>query len=213
MDASIILNFISNKLYVLPGLLIAITLHELAHGYSAFLLGDPTAKNNGRLTLNPFAHIDIVGFLLLFTVGFGWAKPVPIDPRYFKNRKIGTIIVSLAGPITNFTIAVLGVIIIGVTISFNRGMSEVVFDIVQMTIWYNVILGIFNLLPFPPLDGSKIVASILPIKIEILFYRYEKYLYSILLLLIISNTIDRILGPLINISFKFINNLLYLFLV
>lgn len=184
------------KLISLPGLLIAIIFHELAHGYTAYKLGDPTAKESGRLTINPLKHIDVVGFLFMLIFRFGWAKPVPINPSYFKHRKRDTILVSLAGPMTNFIIAIISVLII----SANFIENAIIIDILVITLWYNIMLGVFNLLPFPPLDGSKIIASILPEKWEYKFYKYERYFYLILVFLIISDTIDKILGPLINMS-------------
>ena len=187
---------ILEKIISLPGLFIAIIFHELAHGYTAYKLGDPTAKEAGRLTLNPLKHIDIVGFLFMLVFKFGWAKPVPINPSYFKKRKRDTILVSLAGPLTNFIIAIISAFIISTNIIKN----SIFIDILIITLWYNIMLGVFNLLPFPPLDGSKVVASILPVKWEYKFYKYERYLYLILVFLVISNTIDKILGPLINIS-------------
>ncbi|NLN15048.1 MAG: site-2 protease family protein [Tissierellia bacterium] len=183
-----------NTLYKLPGLLLAIVIHELAHGYSAYLLGDNTAKNQGRLSLNPLKHIDPVGFLSLLIFKFGWAKPVPINPFYFKNRKGGTLIVSLAGPLANFILA----FIISLILKFNLVKSYIVAQILLIALLYNIGLGVFNLLPFPPLDGSKIVASLLPRKLEYYFYKYERYFYIILVLLIFSNAIGRIINPIIN---------------
>lgn len=194
-----------NYLISLPGLLIAIIFHELAHGYAAYKLGDPTAKNAGRLTLNPIKHIDPVGFLFMLVFRFGWAKAVPINPSYFKNRKRDMIIVSMAGVLTNFILAILfGFIIINFEIS-----NDYLYQIFLIAMWYNLMLGIFNLLPFPPLDGSKIVASLLPTKLEYLFYKYERYFYFVLLLLIMTNTINKILVPLINISLNGIIRILY----
>ncbi|WP_353095862.1 site-2 protease family protein [Tissierella praeacuta] len=183
-----------NIIYNLPGLFIAIIFHELAHGIAAYWLGDNTAKNAGRLTLNPLKHVDLGGFLFLLVFKFGWAKPVPINPFNFENRRRDTILVSLAGPLSNFIIA----IIIGFVLSLNIITNAIVFKILFITLWYNIMLGIFNLLPFPPLDGSKIVASLLPDKLEYYFYKYEKYLYVILVILIATNTIDRIMGPIID---------------
>ncbi len=199
------MDYIIDKIIILPGLLIAITLHELAHGYIAYKLGDPTAKQKGRLSLNPLKHVDIVGFLCLLLFKFGWAKPVPINPMYFNNRKLGTILVSLAGPIMNFTLALL----FGIVLSMDIIDNYILTYIINMTIFYNIILGVFNLLPFPPLDGSKIVASILPNKYEFMFYKYQKYLYLILITLVITGQISKILIPLVNFSFntliKFLN--------
>jgi Zn-dependent protease len=193
-----------DMLISLPGLFIAIIFHELAHGLAAYRLGDNTAKDSGRLTLNPFKHIDLVGFIFLLIFKFGWAKPVPINPFNFKKRKRDTILVSLAGPFTNFIIAV----IIGFILSLNIISNYVLFQILIITLWYNIMLGVFNLLPFPPLDGSKVVASLLPSKYEYYFYKYEKYFYFILIILIGTNTIDRILSPLIDITLNLLVKIL-----
>jgi Zn-dependent protease len=175
----------------LPGLLIAIVLHELAHGYTAYLLGDYTAKESGRLSLNPLKHIDPMGFLFMLIFRFGWAKPVPIDPRYFKNRKRDMFLVSIAGIVTNFILAFVCALII----AYIPIRNSTVFEIVLITMWYNIMLGVFNLLPFPPLDGSKMLASFLPTKYEYYFYKYERYFYFILIILIMT---DRIMSPIIN---------------
>lgn len=183
-----------NYLLNLPGLLIAIVLHELAHGYAAYLLGDYTAKESGRLSLNPLKHIDPIGFLFMLIFRFGWAKPVPINPRYFKKRKRDMFIVSVAGIVTNFIIALIcAAIISNVPIS-----NEIIYEIVLITMWYNIMLGVFNLLPFPPLDGSKIVASFLPTKFEYYFYKYERYFYFVLVILIMTDWIDKFMGPIID---------------
>lgn len=178
----------------LPGLLFSIVVHELAHGYMAYKLGDNTAKQAGRLTINPLKHIDIVGFIFLLIFKFGWAKPVPINPTNFKVRKRDTILVSLAGPFSNLLIS----LIIGIIFSFDVIENYIFFNALMITLWYNIILGIFNLLPFPPLDGSKILASFLPVKYEYMFYKNERYLHLILIILVITNTVDKILNPIIN---------------
>lgn len=189
-----------DKLISLPGLFTAIIFHEVAHGYTAYKLGDPTAKQAGRLTLNPIAHIDPIGFLSMLIFRFGWAKPVPINSMYFKNRKIDTILVSIAGPISNFIIA----IIAGLIVSSGIIKNNIIIEMLIITLWYNIMLGVFNLLPFPPLDGSKILASLLPTKYEYMFYKYEKPLHLILIFLIITNSIDKMLSPLINMSLNLI---------
>lgn len=183
-----------NMIYSLPGLFVAIIFHELAHGITAYWLGDNTAKDAGRLTLNPLKHIDVIGFIFMLIFKFGWAKPVPVNPFNFKNRKRGMILVSLAGPVSNFLIA----IITGFLLSTNIITNKIIFEMLLITIWYNIMLGVFNLLPFPPLDGSKIFASLLPRKLEYYFYKYEKYMYIVLVILIGTNTIDRIMGPVID---------------
>lgn len=178
----------------IPGLIIAIVCHELAHGFTAYLLGDTTAKDAGRLSLNPIRHIDPVGLLAMIFFRFGWAKAVPINPMKFKNRKRDTFLVSIAGVVVNFLLALVSALILA-HVHLN---NEILFQMVLITMWYNIMLGVFNLLPFPPLDGSKLVASFLPTKLEYLFYKYERYFYFILVILIMTNTTDRIIGPLID---------------
>lgn len=188
----------------LPGLFTAIIFHELAHGLVAYKLGDPTAKESGRLTLNPLKHIDPIGFIFMLIFKFGWAKPVPINPTYFRNRKKDTILVSIAGVVTNFVIAILMALIIMIVPIRN----SIIFQIIITTLWYNIMLGMFNLLPFPPLDGSKIVASLLPVKYEYYFYKYERYLYLILIFLIATDLINKFLGPMIDFALNFLIRLL-----
>jgi Zn-dependent protease len=188
----------------LPGLLTAIIFHELAHGLTAYWLGDPTAKDAGRLTLNPIRHIDPVGFLFMLVFRFGWAKAVPINPMNFKNRKRDTILVSIAGVTVNFIIA----IILGAVLVYGNVTNQTAIDILGIGMWYNIMLGVFNLLPFPPLDGSKVVASLLPVKMEYYFYKYERYFYIILLGLIATDMVQRILGPLVNFAYSLIIRIL-----
>ncbi len=187
-------------LYSIPGLLSAIIIHELSHGYMAYLLGDNTAKDDGRLSLNPINHIDPLGFICMILFKFGWAKPVPINSTYFKNRKLGTILVSLAGPFSNFIMA----IIIAGVISFVNFKSAIVFEMFVIGLWYNIMLGVFNLLPFPPLDGSKVVASLLPVKYEYYFYKYEREISFLLLILIVTNVINKLMGPMIDLFVRFL---------
>jgi len=142
----------------LPAILLAITVHEYAHGHAALRLGDPTAKHSGRLTLNPIRHLDPMGFICLLLAGFGWAKPVPIDPRYFKNPLQGMMLSSLAGPMANMATAVA----CGVLIRFVGSGAGLLSEVLALCILYNVILALFNLLPVPPLDGSHVLKGLLP---------------------------------------------------
>lgn len=181
----------------IPGLLLAISLHEFAHGYAAYLMGDPTAKYSGRLSLNPLHHLDLAGALCMLLFRFGWAKPVPIDPRYFKNRRMGTIIVSLAGPFANF---ILGFIFCLAYYSIARFtlngpvIWQFVSQICLYGIFMNVGLMIFNLIPIPPLDGSKILMEFLPYRIKYKIYSYERYFSLILIIIVYAGAMSPILS-------------------
>lgn len=186
----------------LPIIFIAITVHEYAHGYAALKMGDPTAKLSGRLSMNPLAHMDIVGALSMLIFGFGWAKPVPINPNNFKNHKKGTVIVSLAGPISNLFLAFLGSVLYGFFRrigfgNFSSQFSEIFYGLLAQLILLNVCFGIFNLVPFPPLDGAKIVGAFLPYKTYFKIMQYERYAFPILIVLMYLGIFDKILGVLI----------------
>jgi len=142
----------------IPVVLFAITVHEYAHGRIALLLGDPTAKMAGRITFNPVSHIDPIGAICLYLFHFGWAKPVPINPRYFRNPRMGNVWVSLAGPLANFGAALLA----GIIIRYFSFPSELYLRILVSMVILNIALGLFNLLPIPPLDGSHVLESFLP---------------------------------------------------
>jgi Zn-dependent protease len=152
-------------------LLFAVTIHEYAHGRVAYSLGDPTAKRAGRLTLNPISHIDPLGALCLFLFRFGWAKPVPVDTRYFRNPRSDTIMMSLAGPLSNFAAALLG----GLLMRFFLLPSEVYLKVLLHMILMNTGLGLFNLLPIPPLDGSHVLENLLPPAASFKFRKIGRY--------------------------------------
>ena len=198
----------------LPGVLIAITFHEFAHGITAYWLGDNTAKNEGRLSLNPFAHLDPIGTLMLVFVGIGWGKPVHVNPSNY-TRKIsmekGEAIVSAAGPLMNIILAfVFGIIIFvaakltntaiaisnfGIYINASSTTMQVIFQILISVVTTNVGLGIFNLIPLPPLDGSKIIMPFLPYKAKQWFINNEQIFYIIFIFLWISGLAGRIISP------------------
>ena len=182
--------------------LIALVLHELAHGFVSYKLGDPTPKAEGRLTLNPLAHIDPIGAICLLIFGFGWAKPVVIDYRYYKNKKLGTTLVSLAGPCANFIIAFLAVVALKFCITFNV-LPLVNFFSILFSI--NVGLGTFNLIPLPPLDGSKIVAALLPSHLYDKWMILERYSMFILLLLLAFD----VLNPILSVAITFVQTLMF----
>lgn len=170
-----------------PAILIAVTFHEFAHGYVAYLLGDPTAKERGRLSLNPLRHLDPLGTLMFVIFRFGWGKPVPVDNRYFKEPRWGMAVVSLAGPATNFTMAaLLGLLlkthVVGVTAS---GSPTSLFGLfVLMTAQINIYLGVLNLLPLPPLDGSRLVSALLPERLLKQYQAIEGYGIAIIFIAI-----------------------------
>ncbi|WP_041720652.1 site-2 protease family protein [Pseudodesulfovibrio piezophilus] len=175
-----------------PGLLIALVAHEVAHGYVAYLLGDPTAQSQGRLTLNPLKHLDPIGTLAFFFVHFGWAKPVPVNPRYFKDVRFGMLLTAIAGPGVNFILAAVFAIVMHIltTIQFQSGTlweSIIVpfYLICQAGVYVNLILGIFNLIPIPPLDGSNVLAYFLPPRIAQLYMSLSRYGFIVLIGLIL----------------------------
>ncbi|HAG07171.1 MAG: Peptidase M50 [Clostridia bacterium 62_21] len=175
-------------LFLVPAILIGLTLHEFAHAYVADRLGDRTARAAGRLTLNPLVHIDVLGLILLFIAGFGWAKPVPINPYNFRgNIKRGVLLVSMAGPVSNFFIACIS----AAALAFFA-YDPLVGTLLKTVIYINVVLAVFNLIPVPPLDGSKILAGLLPGRQEWLVY-LEQYGVLLLLLLMITGLIGKFL--------------------
>lgn len=143
-------------------ILFGFTLHEYSHAQAAYILGDPTAKSQGRLTINPLAHFDPIGTLLIFIIGIGWGKPVPFNPLNLRNQKWGSALVGLAGPLSNFLMALL----VGLLLRFLPISNPSLISFFSIFVWLNIILGLFNLLPVPPLDGSHIFLAILPPSLE-----------------------------------------------
>lgn len=183
---------LQGMLLTLPALLVGLTLHEFAHGYVAYLLGDPTAKNMGRLSLNPIRHLDPLGAFFLLVFHFGWAKPVPVNPMHFKgDRQRGMLWVSLAGPVTNLLLA----IATAVLWKFIEPSGEIMVNIMFSMFYLNIILAVFNVIPVPPLDGSKILAGILPRKYMHVIFNLEKYGYIILIFLMFTRVTNMILIP------------------
>ena len=185
-------------IYIAIVILISLSFHECAHAFVSYKLGDPTAKNMGRLTLNPLKHLDILGSIMMVVTlisgaGFGWAKPVPINPVYYKNRKAGTMLTSVAGPLSNLLLALLSAFPLLYLYAINgTGLQTldaldyrvILFNLLLMFFSANVNLAIFNLLPIPPLDGSKILSGILPSRQYYKFMEYENYIGIAFLLII-----------------------------
>jgi len=189
-----------------PPILLAITVHESAHGWAAWKLGDPTARSMGRLTLNPISHLDPIGTLVFFlTQTIGWAKPVPVNPLNFKNPRKDMIWVAMAGPASNIILAIISALvlkqIIGPLSHWHSGYEYVIKPMLYMafvSIQINIGLAIFNLIPVPPLDGSKILMGILPDSAVEGYLKFERYGFIVLLLLIFTGVTDRIIIPIIN---------------
>ena len=188
-------NEILNLILILPGLLIAITFHEFAHAYAAVKLGDDTPRRQGRLSLNPLSHLDPIGSVLLLFAGFGWGKPVEINPRNFDRKYSmakGEAIVSVAGPLMNFVLAFLFAIIYFFILRFAQvwllttQIGQIIEIIIISTISVNIGLGVFNLLPFPPLNRSKIFISFMPFKIRNWLIENQQIFYIIFLIIWIT---------------------------
>lgn len=185
-------------------MLLAVTVHEVAHGYVAWLLGDPTAKRMGRLTLNPLVHLDPVG-TLVFVISqvIGWAKPVPINPSYFKNVRLGEILVSVAGPGANFLLALLSALFFRllnvlagmVSPDVVRTVLEPLGEMAQVSVLLNLGLGLFNLFPLPPLDGSHILLNILPPALAQRLQGLERWSFPLIILLAALGVFGAVLGP------------------
>jgi Zn-dependent protease len=196
------MNQIQEIIITAPPFLFALTVHEFAHGYVANRLGDPTAANLGRLTLNPLKHLDLMGTLAFFLIKIGWAKPVPVDARYFKNPRQDMLWVSLAGPGVNLTVAVASALVAKLLILFSSALPAIILmPILQMTvasIWINIMLGIFNLVPIPPLDGSKILMALLPPGLAATYAGFERYGFILLLILFYTGILPRFIMPIIS---------------
>lgn len=182
-------DFLESTLTRVLAVLLCLTVHETCHGLAAYALGDPTARDRRRLSLNPFRHIDWLGLAMMLAVGFGWAKPVPVDPRYFKRPKQGMALTALAGPVSNLLLALLAVFLSreiyarGFWIPMNARIF--LFQFLLYTLApLSIGLGLFNLLPIPPLDGSKVLGAFLPDRAYFGLMRYERY--GMLLLLALS---------------------------
>jgi len=185
---------------VIPALF-CITIHELAHGFTAYSLGDSTAKEMGRLTLNPIKHIDIFGLIMLVIFKFGWAKPVPVDMRNFKSPRAGMAITAIAGPLSNILLATVVLFVYGLLYTplgggGSRGAGGAALAIINRTALLCITLAVFNLLPIPPLDGSKVAFSFLPDQIYRKLMRYERYGFIVLILFLNTRLFNETFGAL-----------------
>lgn len=179
----------------LPGLVIALVIHEYAHAKAADVMGDFTPRMTGRLTLNPMAHIDPIGLIMLLVVRFGWAKPVMINARNFRNWRQGELLVAVAGPVANLLVAFIS--LLAMAVLFKLGMfSEGVRLVLSMMVLFNINFAIFNMLPLPPLDGSKVLMVLLPGRLAYKLMSLERYSFIILIFLMMTPFLTMILIPL-----------------
>lgn len=179
----------------LPGLIIALVIHEYAHAKAADVMGDFTPRMTGRLTLNPMAHIDPIGLIMLLVVRFGWAKPVMINARNFRNWRQGELLVAAAGPVANLIVAFIS--LLAMAVLFKLGMfSEGVRLVLSMMVLFNINFAIFNMLPLPPLDGSKVLMVLLPGRLAYKLMSLERYSFIILIFLMMTPFLTMILIPL-----------------
>jgi len=199
-------------LYTLPALLISLSIHEYAHAWMAYKQGDITQKIRGRLTLDPFRHIDPMGFICIALFGVGWGKPVMVDDRNFRNKAKATMLTALAGPLSNLLLALLLTIVLKILIMAGVistvATSKIVEVFLQMflyTIQFNVIFGIFNLIPLPPLDGSKVLSYFLPGRTKAVMYTLERYSFIIILVIFCTNIASYIINPAYTAILKLLN--------
>lgn len=199
---------ITSILINVPITLVALTGHELGHAWVSTKLGDPTPQREGRLTWNPLAHLDLMGTILMILTGFGWAKPVMINPMYYKDRKKGTALVSLAGPLSNLLMSVIALLIYALlyVIQAKTGVASAAFsfitNIVTLFVFRNLCFMVFNLIPIPPLDGSKVLGLFLNDKAYYTMLQYERYSMILIMVLSLTGVFSGIIGTGVNFVLK-----------
>lgn len=196
------MEVIMDKMLILPGLILGLTIHEYSHAKASDKFGDPTPERQGRLTLNPLAHLDPIGTVCLLVAGFGWGKPVEINPSYYRNPAKESMLVALAGPVSNMILAFILFLVFGFTTVLGQTVEKAWMSILLSMLLYgaliNLSLGVFNLLPFPPLDGSKIFVYFLKGKAREFIYTLERYSWIILAILFITELPSLIITPVVN---------------
>ena len=192
-------DFLSRAMLAAPVIFFSLTVHEFFHAYTAYRYGDSTAKDMGRLTLNPLAHLDLFGTMMMFLsqFTFGWAKPVPVNPYNLRNPRVADIWISAAGPLSNIGLALLFGLLFRIIIGGNIVVPEAVIKIIKFGISINLSLAFFNMIPLYPLDGSHILKNLLPPRYEAKIYEFQRFSPYILLFLIITRSFWVILGPII----------------
>lgn len=199
------MEYVIELLLTVPLLILSFTLHELSHGLAAYFMGDKTAKYSGRLSLNPLKHIDWFGFLLLLVAHIGWAKPVPVNMYSFKDPKKGMAITAFAGPLMNIILSFVSLLLLVLGTLYN--WNGYVLTAFNLSVYYNAVLAMFNLLPIPPLDGSKVLFAFLPDRYYFKLMTYEHYGMIIILLLSFTNMTSRIISTGV---YNLIDKLMYL---
>ena len=201
------MSYLLDKIITVPMVLIALMFHELAHGFVSTKLGDPTPRMSGRLSFNPLEHLDPVGTLLMIFTGFGWAKPVPVNPGYYKNPKKGMALTALAGPLANFALAAAALIIYGLvyvvyikTGIFSESISSITYFI-MMFCQLNLCFMVFNFIPIPPLDGSRVLGVFLSNRAYFKLQQYERYSFMLIIALSALGVFDRIIGTGVGVIF------------
>lgn len=200
--------------YVLIALILAFSIHEWAHAYVAYCFGDHTAKNQGRLTLNPFKHVEPLGLIMIFLLGFGWARPVPVNRFHFRNPRLAGILVSIAGPLSNLVLAFMFITIwyflnnMGWIDWLSEKNYEMAYQLFNMIIYLNVVLFIFNLLPLPPLDGYRVVEDLVPASTRAKMTQYENYGVVIFLILAITPLGNYVFPPIFQTAIPFVLNIM-----
>lgn len=194
------MTYLMKKLITVPMVLIALIFHELAHGYASEKLGDPTPRASGRLSVNPAAHLDPVGTILMIFTGFGWARPVPVNPGYYKNPKKGMALVAIAGPLSNLVMAAVALLIYGIVyvIYYKTGLfassigniAYILFMFAQL----NLCFMVFNFIPIPPLDGSRVLGVFLSNSAYFKLQQYERYSFVLIIALSAFGVFDKIIG-------------------
>lgn len=210
-DFQLLIIYILSRAFVV---FICLPVHELAHGWAAYKLGDTTAKNSGRLSFNPFAHLDPIGTVMIFLFGIGYAKPVPVSPNRFKNPRSGMALTALAGPASNLLMGFIGVffadMILAVFLSSSvSGTAYTLFQLLYLLFYYsaevNISLAVFNLLPIPPLDGSRILAVVLPDRVYFNYVRYERIIMIVLMVALLTGILSTPLTYLANLFMNIVS--------
>ena len=193
-----------------PVFLFALTIHEFSHGYVASLCGDQTARMQGRLTINPLKHLDLMGTLAIFLIHFGWAKPVPVDPRNFRNPRRDMILVSLAGPMANLATMIVSLLALIAMASLSQAipafLAQPLMAMLYLSCWINFILAIFNLIPIPPLDGSKVLMGLLPPKQARKMARLEGAGFILILILVFTGVFGKFINLIQSLIFSLLSS-------